>query len=52
VAVRLALTLLGCTNPLPGITCADLGLPANSTYDGAARRVLALYLDPAAGSDA
>jgi hypothetical protein len=43
LSVQLALSLLGCGNPLPGLTCSELGLPANSTYDCAARRVLALY---------
>ena len=43
LSVQLALSLLGCGNPLPGLTCSELGLPANSTYGCAARRVLALY---------
>jgi hypothetical protein len=37
---RLALHLTGCMNPLPGITCGELGLPPGSTYGSAARRVL------------
>ena len=43
LSVELARNLLGCRNPLPGITCAELGLPVSSTYDCAARRVLKLY---------
>ncbi|HTR57324.1 MAG TPA: hypothetical protein VMM27_04035 [Casimicrobiaceae bacterium] len=43
LSVQLALGLLGCGNPLPGVTCNELGLPVHSTYDCAARRVLALY---------
>jgi hypothetical protein len=41
-STRLAVNLTGCMNPLPGITCDELGLPAGSTYGSAARRVLAL----------
>jgi len=52
VSVELAHALLGCGNPLPGITCTELGLPANSTYDCAARRVLALYSTDAGGRQA
>ena len=48
-SVQLAHALLGCGNPLPGITCTELGLPANSTYDCAARRVLALYSPEGSG---
>lgn len=43
LATQLALNLTGCMNPLPGITCDELGLPARSTYGSAARRVLVLY---------
>jgi len=43
LSVELALALLGCVNPLPGMTCEELGLPVPSTYDAAARHVLALY---------
>lgn len=43
LSVELARSLVGCGNPLPGLTCAEFGLPARSTYDCAARRVLSLY---------
>jgi hypothetical protein len=43
---RLALNLTGCMNPLPGMTCGELGLPAGSTYGAAARCVLSLYSEP------
>jgi hypothetical protein len=43
---RLAVNLTGCTNPLPGMTCEQLGLPIGSTYGAAARRVLELYTVP------
>lgn len=43
VSVEIARSLLGCANPLPGMTCSELGLPARSTYDTAARHVLALH---------
>jgi hypothetical protein len=43
LSVELARSLLGCRNPLPGMTCTELGLPVPSTYDCAARRVLMLY---------
>ena len=48
LSVELARNLLGCGNPLPGMTCAELGLPVPSTYDCAARRVLTLYAGGAA----
>jgi len=51
-SVQLAHALLGCGNPLPGITCTELGLPAKSTYDCAARRVLALYSADGSGRQA
>lgn len=41
LSAELARALLGCGNPLPGMTCAELGLPMPSTYDAAARHVLA-----------
>ena len=37
---RLARNLTDCNNPLPGTTCAELGLPVGSTYGRAARQVL------------
>jgi hypothetical protein len=40
LSTRLALGLIGCMNPLPGITCDQLGLPIGSTYGSAAQRVL------------
>jgi hypothetical protein len=43
LAIRLALNLTACTNPLPGMTCNELALPAGSTYGSAARCLLALY---------
>ncbi|MGE5169400.1 MAG: hypothetical protein ACM3JC_03400 [Rudaea sp.] len=43
LSTRLALNLIACMNPLPGMTCDALGLPAGSTYGSAAKRVLALY---------
>ena len=39
-SARLALHLTGCMNPLPGMTCGELGLPPGSTYGSAARHVL------------
>lgn len=39
----LAANLTGCMNPLPGMTCAELGLPVGSTYGVAARHILALH---------
>jgi hypothetical protein len=43
LAIRLALNLTGCTNPLPGMTCNELALPVGSTYGSAAHCLLALY---------
>jgi hypothetical protein len=43
LSTELALNLTGCMNPLPGMTCDQLGLPIGSTYDCAARWVLQLY---------
>ena len=40
---RLALNLMGCMNPMPGMMCGELGIPPRSTYGFAARRVLVLY---------
>jgi hypothetical protein len=37
----LASRLTSCRNPLPGMTCEELGLPIGSTYGCAARHVLA-----------
>jgi hypothetical protein len=37
---RLALDLRTCMNPLPGLTCQQLGLPIGSTYGLAARHIL------------
>jgi len=39
---KLARNLTDCGNPLPGTTCAELGLPIGSTYGSAARHVLLL----------
>ena len=36
-----ALNLVRSRNPLPGMTCEELGLPPRSTYGAAARHVLA-----------
>jgi hypothetical protein len=44
-SMRLALGLATCANPLPGLVCRQLDLPARSTYGCAARRVLALCQD-------
>ena len=46
LSTRLALNLTGCMNPLPGLTCGELGLPAGSTYGAAARCVLLRYSAP------
>ena len=46
LSTTLALNLTSCTNPLPGMTCDQLGLPVGSTYGSAARRVLLLYSAP------
>ena len=43
LSTELALSLTGCINPLPGMTCDQLGLPIGSTYGSAARCVLLLY---------
>jgi hypothetical protein len=45
-ATDVALHLTGCTDPLPGMTCSKLELPAGSTYACAARRVLQLKTIP------
>jgi len=46
LSTELAANLISCTNPLPGMACHQLGLPAGSTYGNAARRVLLLYSRP------
>jgi hypothetical protein len=46
LSARLALNLTSCTNPLPGMTCHQLGLPIGSTYGSAARHVLLKYSEP------
>jgi hypothetical protein len=46
LCTELALSLAGCINPLPGMTCDQLGLPPGSTYGCAAQRVLVLYSVP------
>jgi hypothetical protein len=43
LSAQLALNLTSCSNPLPGMTCEELGLPLGSTYGSAARHVLKLY---------
>lgn len=37
---RLARDLVRCGNPLPGMTCDELGLPVGATYGAAARHIL------------
>lgn len=41
-SAELATDLMGCTNPLPGLTCTALQLALGSTYGAAAERVLQL----------
>jgi hypothetical protein len=43
LSTELALNLTSCGNPLPGMTCDQLGLPIGSTYGSAAQRVLLMY---------
>jgi len=43
LSTELAHRLTSCSNPLPGMTCSQLGLPKGSTYGMAARHVLQLY---------
>ena len=43
LSTELALGLTTCINPLPGMTCDELGLPIGSTYGSAAQRVLLMY---------
>jgi hypothetical protein len=43
LSTELALNLTHCINPLPGMICVQLGLPAGSTYGCAANRVLLLH---------
>lgn len=38
--VQMATNLTACRNPLPGMTCTELGLPIGSTYGAAAQSVL------------
>jgi hypothetical protein len=40
LSAELARNLTHCGNPLPGMTCNQLGLPMGSTYGCAARSVL------------
>ena len=40
LSTELARNLTHCGNPLPGMTCSQLGLPMGSTYGCAARSVL------------
>jgi hypothetical protein len=40
LSAQLARNLTGCSNPLPGMTCHQLGLPIGSTYGCAAHRIL------------
>ena len=37
---KLAQHIVGCSNPLPGMTCQALGLPLGSTYGNAAQHLL------------
>lgn len=46
LSTALARDLTGCGNPLPGMTCGQLGLPIGSTYGSAALRVLLRYSEP------
>ncbi|MGE5669030.1 MAG: hypothetical protein ACM338_12635 [Betaproteobacteria bacterium] len=43
---QLANHLTDCGNPLPGMTCQELGLPAGSTYGSAARHILSRGCGP------
>jgi len=43
LSTELAIGLTTCMNPLPGMTCQQLGLPIGSTYGSAAQRVLRMY---------
>jgi hypothetical protein len=43
LSTELAHGLTSCSNPLPGMTCNQLGLPKGSTYGMAALHVLQLY---------
>lgn len=42
LALRLARDLITCSNALPGLTRAALGLPLGATYGAAARHILSL----------
>ena len=46
----LALHLTTSRNPLPGLTCQQLGLPMGSSYGSAARHVLDRNTEQGAGS--
>ena len=46
LSTNLARDLTGCGNPLPGMTCDQLGLPIVSTYGSAAQCVLLRYSEP------
>jgi hypothetical protein len=46
LSTELATGLTTCMNPLPGMTCDQLGLPIGSTYGCAARRILLMYSTP------
>jgi hypothetical protein len=46
-AHRFALHLTTSRNPLPGLTCQQLGLPMGSSYGAAARWVLDRHRDQA-----
>ena len=46
LSTELARNLTHCGNPLPGMTCGQLGLPIGSTYSSAARCVLLRYSEP------
>ena len=43
LSMQLARNLTSCSNPLPGGTCDQLGLPMGSTYGSAAQWVLQQY---------
>jgi hypothetical protein len=46
-AATLALHLTSSRNPLPGMTCQQLGLPFGSSYAAAAKWVLERHFGPA-----
>jgi hypothetical protein len=43
LVIRLARDLIDSANPLPRMTCEELGIPCDSTYGAAARHVLERY---------